>query len=366
MEPLKNFLQREVKDENESGRAAYLLRVTILVLCLYYLIYSVTLLFFGCPWGILPSALMIAGYAVIMGCTYQGRTAVGRTFFYLLQTVWVILNVVLLGWNTGVQHFIFVLLLLIFTASYHDTRVKLLQCALVFVLRISLFFYQDAFPPQISLAIEKISWLQMLNTAFTYILIIVIMTVFSSDTMRAESRLAKANQKLHLLAETDPLTKLPNRRTILSYIEKCVNDSQRGIAPCIAIGDIDLFKNVNDTYGHEAGDQVLEVLSQMFIHAMDGLGMCARWGGEEFLFFFEQDNIDNAFMVLCTLLNQIRATKFEFQGCTVSVTMTFGLSDTVLQKVSDTPVSAQIDRVINEADQLLYRGKVSGRNKIVN
>lgn len=365
MGKFREFLLRNAGGENESGRAVYILRVAALGETIYFALFGLFLLIFGV---LLPSILPFsccAAALLILWDTYRRHSPLSLTFFYILNTLWIIVAVVFFGWDAGIQHMTFVLLLFIFITSYLSMSIKVVLGLLVYALRMGLYFYTLSAEPVFPFSIQLNHVIQFLDTTTVYLLLILIMSVFATDTLRAEGKLAKANRKLNTLADTDPLTKLPNRRCALRHIEECVMESPTPICPTVAIGDIDFFKKVNDTYGHEAGDKVLEVLADLVKETMEPHGFCARWGGEEFLFFFESLNIDNASFVLNVLLDKIRATVISFQDLKINVTMTFGMEDTILNGKTSEEISRQVDQVIGIADQKLYMGKQNGRNQVV-
>ncbi len=365
MNALKEFLMRDVADENESGRSAFILRAASMGLSIYYVLFTVIMLIFR---QFIPSTLPFAcliSIVVILQRTYRRHTQQALILFYVTTTLWSVLAVVFFGWDCGIQHLLFVLLLFIFTTNYMSMKIKTLCGLLVYGLRMGLYFYTLSVKPVFPLGKGLNNILQFLDTTTIYLLLILIMSVFAGDTLRAEGKLAKANKKLNTLADTDPLTKLPNRRFVLRHIKECVRDSQNPICPTVAIGDIDFFKKVNDTYGHEAGDRVLEILSDLFRETMEPYGVCARWGGEEFLFFFEHLNLDNAYIVLHDLLSKIRVTVIPFGDQRITVTLTFGLEDAVLSGKTEEELIKEIDHAIKVADEKLYMGKQQGRNQIV-
>lgn len=153
--------------------------------------------------------------------------------------------------------------------------------------------------------------------------------------------------------EKDALTGLYNRR----YSEKKMADIyKRGISFSLVLCDVDFFKKVNDTYGHECGDLVLQEVSAILKRTMRGKGYAARWGGEEFLLVFEEYKKAQAVMVLEGIMEEVRNIRIEYKEYVVSVTMTFG----VCQGTSE-----NLDVLLKEADDKLYYGKQNGRNQIV-
>ena len=122
------------------------------------------------------------------------------------------------------------------------------------------------------------------------------------------------------------------------------------------LGDIDFFKKVNDTYGHECGDIVLSEVATILNKNMRNQGFVARWGGEEFLLVFENCNLDEAVNKLEHILDEIRKKEISYKDEIVRITMTFG----ICQGSTD-----DMDDVIRMADSKLYEGKAGGRNQIV-
>lgn len=182
---------------------------------------------------------------------------------------------------------------------------------------------------------------------------------FCEKYAKAAHKLQEYNTELRKMADSDPLTKLMNRRSIMDELKGIIiSYKNNGTPVSIAIGDIDFFKKVNDTYGHDCGDYVLEEVAGMFVKFMENKGIVGRWGGEEFLFVFSNMNGDDAFAALETLRMKIENHDFCFNGSIhLKVTMTFGLEEFCLQD--------GIEQTIKSSDGKLYLGKESGRNKVV-
>lgn len=163
---------------------------------------------------------------------------------------------------------------------------------------------------------------------------------------------------IRVLVERDPLTGLYNRRYGAARLRKMMTNKEKyGTSCAVCIGDIDFFKKVNDTYGHDAGDLVLKNVASTMNKYMTGKGFVARWGGEEFLLAFTKVGQDDAAKYLEELLEKIRQIELLYEGKTIRVTMTFGVADGSLH--------AEYGPLLNEADARLYYGKQSGRNQVV-
>ncbi len=157
------------------------------------------------------------------------------------------------------------------------------------------------------------------------------------------------------MVERDPLTMLLNRRSCLM---KMTEFTENKILYTVAMGDIDFFKKINDTYGHACGDYVLKEVSALLKrHTGDNEAFASRWGGEEFLIVLPSKGTEESLRIVTEILEEIRKTNYEYEGKTFKVTMTFGISQF---RNGDNRESA-----VNRADKLLYKGKQSGRNRIV-
>ena len=174
--------------------------------------------------------------------------------------------------------------------------------------------------------------------------------------------LAKSGQSmqraLRLLVECDALTGLYNRRLGDRRLRRAAKRAvDYGMDYCVGICDIDFFKKVNDTYGHEAGDTVLKAVARVLKQHMTGKQMTvARWGGEEFLLLFENCKLSDAQKVLQQIHTQIREMTIHHGDQAISVTMSMGLVQA--------EHGASEDAMLGAADELLYYCKEHGRNQI--
>lgn len=131
---------------------------------------------------------------------------------------------------------------------------------------------------------------------------------------------------------------------------------ESGIEYCVAIGDIDFFKKVNDRYGHEAGDVVLTKVARILREKIMSKGYVCRWGGEEFLIVLEDCEQKQTKQILQDVLDVLRGQSIECQGQNICVTMSVG----VVQVASD----EKIDDILRRADKKLYDAKAGGRDRI--
>ncbi len=170
--------------------------------------------------------------------------------------------------------------------------------------------------------------------------------------------IVRMQNAVRVLVECDPLTTLYNRRYGNAKLKNMQKRSKQTGAPfAIAIGDIDFFKKVNDTYGHDAGDEVLKFVAGELKELMGGRGHAVRWGGEEFLLIFEDMSLISAGAALEEYVDRLHGLSVNYKYQTIRVTMTIGL-------VEGTP-EGDLEEMIKQADERLYYGKEHGRDQLV-
>jgi two-component system cell cycle response regulator len=169
--------------------------------------------------------------------------------------------------------------------------------------------------------------------------------------------LAAANRQLYILATTDQLTKLKNRRYFMEKLELEVQRSCRYHRQCaVAILDADRFKSINDTYGHDVGDKVLQALSGVLVEELRNVDLVGRIGGEEFAIQFPETSTDDALRVCQRVLAHIRDIKVMAEAKEIHFTVSIGITEVVM-------TGDEADAVLKRADQSLYRAKELGRDR---
>ena len=164
----------------------------------------------------------------------------------------------------------------------------------------------------------------------------------------------KAEIALEKAATTDPLTSLFNRRKFNEIIKHEIEREHRYKGGLFLIlCDIDKFKDINDKYGHNTGDEVLKTFSKTIKTIIRKSDVVARWGGEEFIFLISNSDIGSAQDIADKLRKLVQDTDFKVVD---SVTASFGVS---FFKESDDEVS-----LIDRADKALYQAKKNGRNRV--
>lgn len=230
------------------------------------------------------------------------------------------------------------------------------------VLNISKEQHRDILNHWVSIKYEKgVDYSVLWKTIGVFTLIVLVGLYFMRKQNKLKENLKEANEKLELaytqlerLAVTDKLTQLYNRHKLDKVLEQEKNRSDRyGDTFGVMIVDIDLFKNINDTYGHQIGDTVLQELAEIFKENSRESDTVGRWGGEEFLIIAPQVNEDSMTNFAQNLKDKVQHHLFaEKYKITISIGMT----------IYKAPES--IDAVITRADEALYFSKENGRNQV--
>lgn len=197
-------------------------------------------------------------------------------------------------------------------------------------------------------------YLYVFNSVCTFIFLIVFSLIFISEIKLSNAQLLYQNEILDKLASTDPLTGLYNRRSMDVFLQQALkSDSGFSIVMC----DIDDFKKVNDTYGHDFGDVVLKEVAHITVKQVGANGYVCRWGGEEILILVSGAAKENAARIAENIRNNVANHIFELNNKWIRCTLTLGLST---YKEGQT-----VEETITDADTHLYQGKRNGKNRVV-
>jgi len=179
--------------------------------------------------------------------------------------------------------------------------------------------------------------------------------------VKRELYLQDLQEELRLLASTDPMTKLYNRRYFMQISESLLELAKRnGSKTSIAMIDVDYFKKVNDTYGHKVGDDVLVFLSSLLQEKSRKSDIVSRWGGEEFIILFPNTDLDGAFVIAEKMRVSVEKSILCF-GNTQKLSFTISMGLASVCNAEDVNIEAAISR----ADIALYKAKSCGRNRVI-
>lgn len=322
-------------------------RVTILAAC-------VDVLFFGFfLWADAPflAWLNVASVALYILANRLLRWRWNRTAILL---IWLevmghaSIGTLLLGWDAGFNYYLLLFIPAIMVSL--DWPAAAFPLGLLFVIYLGLHILSNRVGP-----IEPIDAvaLEILN-------IFNVMVFFSMASYTARFYyliVRRSEARLRTLATRDELTDLFNRRHLLELGEAELARSQREDRPLsLIIVDIDYFKQINDSFGHDVGDRVLVQVGELFRACCRTHDTVARWGGEEFLFLLPETGTTAAADFAERVRVLVADGGLDHEDDRVACTVSVGVASPVAGETLDT--------VINRADRALYQSKLAGRNRV--
>lgn len=168
------------------------------------------------------------------------------------------------------------------------------------------------------------------------------------------AHLQKEVERLEKESHTDPLTKIYNRRVLISDLEKLIKEGEGNKPFYFALLDADDFKDINDKYGHIAGDKTLIFLSKLLKNSLEKNCKVYRYGGEEFAIIIQDCNEDEAAQTIQSILSEVDESKLLFKGHHIHLTLSAGMTESAKD--------ADSEQLLEKADKALYEAKNCGKN----
>lgn len=220
--------------------------------------------------------------------------------------------------------------------------------------------------------------IRSINILFAFCMVMLFTVIFYMEVARAFGQLRETNKKLNYIATHDALTGLYNRHSLWKYFEELEESNDHY---CIILGDLDDFKKINDTYGHDCGDVVLKSVAGIILDNVGEKDMACRWGGEEILIVMRGTRED-CFERVGKIKSEICSLGITHEDQPVKVTMTFGFAGSeekgvalsealktaemeAIKSETRKPMRIGVESLISMVDKRLYTGKRSGKNVIV-
>lgn len=192
------------------------------------------------------------------------------------------------------------------------------------------------------------------NACGTFVFLIMFTLVFVLEIRLSSNQLQRQNAILEKLASTDPLTGLYNRRSMDIFLSQAV-ESDVGFA--LIMCDIDNFKSVNDTYGHDFGDVVLKRIAKITTEQVREKGYVCRWGGEELLILLNNVSKENSFYIAENIRRNVANCVFDLNDKWIHCSITLGIA---FHKEREA-----VEETLMRADYNLYCGKRNGKNAVI-
>lgn len=293
--------------------------------------------------------LSIAIYAVAYWLLSRriNRPAIALIWFEVLGHAAV--GTWLIGWDSGFHYYLLMFIPAIVVSASLRWAVALVLALLAFY--VGLEALSRAAGPLRPLSPGGVQIVEWFNIAIVFAMFAGLARLYVELVRRAE-------QRLHLIATRDPLTGLFNRRHFQSLADHVAAHGRRTAElVSLVMGDVDFFKHINDSRGHDVGDKVLVHIAEVLERVCRDQDIIARWGGEEFLVLLPDTDAGGAISAAERMRRAIEASTLVLPDRSeIRCTMSFG--STMLR--GEEPVAEAVAR----ADRAMYRSKADGRNRV--
>lgn len=305
--------------------------------------------------GFTPQTLFCAACALVIIVSSLVGFLTGRTYVatFIILLVLGFVEFPILYISYGASTAVYMLVAEIGIITFMKPLHRVIMGAAVFVADIAAFVVRSKFP-QLNMANDNMELDTLFSFVIAFIGIMVAVAIVIVQFERQAKQLSKMGEELTLAVNTDPLTEIRNRRYLMQYLEK--QTAQMGDEKhCAVLIDLDLFKSVNDTYGHVFGDKVLKQFADTVKKNLGENDLIARFGGEEFMILFGTDNEEE----IITTMNTISKEYAIFSEKEKGKEFTFSAGAAIYGK------NSSITDIFTTADKRLYKAKAAGRNMIV-
>ena len=330
-----------------------------IALCICFYLYEYPILFI---YNIFAVILYL-----IMGFRFTALREYARMYYYCYAeiTFFSSFATLLAGWDWGFMIYLIALTPVSFYLAYsspqfgHGIKKPFFFVSLSMVVFVITRILSTRITPLYTERIfdQHMTLMYSVNAIISFFALLLFSILFTIEIRQNEIRLEEQYSLLESVSSKDPLTGLFNRRSMDKYLITALEQSKGdGLVFSVILGDIDDFKRVNDTYGHNIGDQVLmQVAKTISENASEGCRVC-RWGGEEILIFIPE-NETVTYEVAEKIRQSIEQIRVPFSADYVSVTMTFG--------IAEYSPGLPFNKLVSIADNRLYYGKRHGKNQVV-
>lgn len=305
--------------------------------------------------GFTPQTLFCAACALVIIVSSLVGFLTGRTYVatFIILLVLGFVEFPILYISYGASTAVYMLVAEIGIITFMKPLHRVIMGAAVFVADIAAFVVRSKFP-QLNMANDNMELDTLFSFVIAFIGIMVAVAIVIVQFERQAKQLSEMGEELTLAVNTDPLTEIRNRRYLMQYLEK--QTAQMGDEKhCAVLIDLDLFKSVNDTYGHVFGDKVLKQFADTVKKNLGENDLIARFGGEEFMILFGTDNEEE----IITTMNTISKEYAIFSEKEKGKEFTFSAGAAIYSK------NSSITDIFTTADKRLYKAKAAGRNMIV-
>lgn len=295
------------------------------------------------------NVISVTMYAIAYYAYGRRLNTLGTTLVWTEVVAHSTLGIVMIGWDSGFHYY----LLMFIPALSVSMRGKsaVVTLAMLWMLYVGLYLLDFWQPPLQPIEANALIGVYLFNLS-------VVFAMFSYLGFFYAKTIHRANQKLNRLASIDELTQLFNRRQAKALAEIELSRADRNQLPlCVALIDIDHFKLINDVYGHDKGDQVLQYVAKIMRCELRQHDIISRWGGEEFLIILPETDLAHAEHIGERLRRAISSYAWGTDlGHQIQVNASIGISQHKQEE--------KFTRLLKRADTALYISKSEGRNRV--
>jgi len=328
-----------------------LIEITTVVAGLAHIGFFVVFYFSGLHWLVIVNIASILCYVLAYLLARRGAISKALILTVLEVVGHAVVTTLVIGWSGGFQYYLAFLIPIAVTSAIRSPWIKGTLAITVACIYLALDLALRDKPASELLTKEMLTGLYYFNLVAYQVLLTVIASRFFYMINRAQNA-------LYELANSDVLTRLHNRRSLAEVIRAQESRIRRGHPDLsFILCDLDHFKDINDNWGHGAGDKVLKSVSETLSGCLREVDIAGRWGGEEFLVILPDTDLAGAVMVAERMRSAIAAQEIVVAGGqTVRVSMTLGVATVGADETAE--------QAIARADSALYEGKRAGRDRV--
>ena len=316
----------------------------------------------------LYNIIVTAYYSYCLTVVREGKVFKGYLLTFIEIVLQMVITMFIIGWDSGFFCYVIAIIPLYYYISMFVTGnnekeknehifAPMIWSFVTLAILLITYVTSQFVNPIVAMDSRALKGAFIFNVFFSVLLVIWMSHFFVLGYRSSIDILSNKNASLDEEASIDPLTGLVNRRTMEMSLDKALEEAKKsGALFSLVMGDIDFFKRINDTYGHDCGDVALVAVADILKTCVRDGDVVCRWGGEEFLLLVK-GNRNVASNVAERIRARIENNVVEYGEHKITFTMTLG--------VSTYAPGYSLEALVTQADENLYYGKEHGRNQVV-